>query len=200
MSYIQYEFPWRKGHADRGHGGINMVTVRRKKKRSMLSPVSRWREAALIAVAAASLALCVFGLAGPGRLAGEMDDLTAYMAKSVRADLNQAVQACDALGRRSGENADTLNGMKRCMYAAYRMNQLLVTARGESYSIIDTATYNNFQTIAGEYERLLANGQSTAAIKTSLGDYMAAISSTLVSRFDSRDALLPQTAARQPGH
>ena len=69
-------------------------------------------------------------------------------------------------------------------------------ARGESYSIIDTATYNSFQTLAGEFERLLANGQSTAAVKTSMGDYMQAIETVLSSRFDSADLLLPKTASK----
>ncbi len=177
-----------------------MITVRRNKKRNMNRGMGRAWTAALIAVGAALIALCVFGLIGRARLAGRLDDLADYMAKSVRTDLNQAVQACDTLGRRNADTAgETLNNMKRFVYAAYRTNQLLVAARGESYSIIDTATYNNFQTLVGEYERLLANGQTTASVRTSLGDFMDALATTLAARFDSADLLLPQTAARQPG-
>lgn len=153
---------------------------------------------AVIVAGALLLAACAFGLIGRYRLADRLDDLSGYMAKSVRTDLNQAIQACDTLGRRSSDTAgETLNNMKRYVYAAYRTNQMLVAARGESYSIIDTATYNNFQTLVGEYERLLANGQSTSSVRTSLNDLMDAVATSLASRFDSADLLLPQTAARQ---
>ena len=120
------------------------------------------------------------------------------MAKSIRSDLNQAMQSYDTILRKGDDSAsDALGNMKRYMYAAYRLNLSLVTARGERYSIIDTATYNNFQTLVGEYERLLANGQSTSSVRTSLNDLMDAVATSLASRFDSADLLLPQTAARQ---
>ncbi len=184
----------------RAFGGIGMITVRRNRKRNMNRRMGRLHLIALCAVGAALIALCAAAMAGEHRLSDRLDGLTDYMAKSVRTDLNQAVQACDALSRRSAETApDTLNNMKRYVYAAYRTNQLLVAARGESYSIIDTATYNNFQTLVGEYERLLANGQSTSSVRTSLNDFMDAVSATLASRFDSADLLLPQTAARPQG-
>ena len=177
-----------------------MVTVKRKRKRSLASPAGRYRTLVVLALSAVMIALCVFGLVGRYRGEERMDDLTEYMAKAIRTDLNQALQAYDTLGRRSGDMAgDALENMKRYMYAAYRMNQSLVVARGETYSIIDTATYNNFQTLAGEYERLLANGQSTATVKTSLGDYMTALADTLSIRFDNADYLLPQTVSKQPG-
>ena len=225
MSYIHFEFAWQLKRAARRMllrpllrlarrvwaicrlwvgmctdwvlGGIEMVTVKRKKKRSLNSPAGRWAAAALAVLAIALIALCAWGLAGRFRYANRLDDLTDYMAKSVRTDLNQAVQACDSLDRRSSDMAgETLTNMKRYMYAAYRTNLILVAACGERYSIIDTATYNNFQTLVGEYERLLANGQSTATVKTTLNDYMDAISQTLYSRFDSADVLLPLTATR----
>ena len=185
---------------ERAFGGIIMITVRRNRKRNLNRRMGRAQLIALCAVGVALIALCVTAFAGQRRLSGRLDNLADYMAKSVRTDLNQAVQACGSLNRRSAEAAgDTLNNMKRYVYAAYRTNQMLVAARGESYSIIDTATYNNFQTLVGEYERLLANGQSTSAVRTSLNEFMDAVSTTLASRFDSADLLLPQTAARQPG-
>jgi|GEM_PF-5280204 len=177
-----------------------MVTVKRKKKRSLQNPAGRYKALLAAGLAVILIAVSAFGLAGRFRYAAIIDDLTDSMAKSIRTDLNQAVQAFNSLERRSTDTAgDTINNMKRYMYAAYRLNQSLVVARGETYSIIDTATYNNFQTITGEYERLLANGQSTSSVRTSLGDYMNALASTLESRFDSADLLLPQTASKQAG-
>ena len=175
-----------------------MITVKRKRKRDMRNPAARYRGVWAAALAALLVGLCAFAFIGRFQAQHRLDDLSNFMAKAIRTDLNQSAQAYDTLTRRSvGTAGDSLNSMKRCMYSAYRMNQLLVAARGDSYSIIDTATYNSFQTIVGEYERLLANGQSTASVRTSLGDYMTAMSSALASRFDSADLLLPQTASKQ---
>lgn len=177
-----------------------MVTVKRKRKRNLNSPSGRYALLAAAALIVALLVLCVFGLAGRFRCEARLDDLSDFMAKSIRSDLNQAMQSYDTILRKGDDSAsDALGNMKRYMYAAYRLNLSLVTARGERYSIIDTATYNNFQTIVGEYERLLANGQSTAAVKTSLGNYMQAIEDTLSARFDSADLLLPQTVSKKTG-
>ena len=177
-----------------------MVTVKRKKKRSLESPAGRYRLYAAAALALLLAGLCAFGLIGRFRYAGQLDDVSDFMAKAVRTDLNQALQAYDTLQRRGADAApDALTNMKRYMYAAYRLNLSLVQARGERYSILDAATYNSFQTIVGEYERLLANGQSTATVKTSLGAYMSAIEDTLSARFDSADLLLPQTASKKAG-
>ena len=174
-----------------------MVTVKRQKKRSLHSPAARYKIGACAVVFIAVLALCAFGLSERFRLQTQIEDLTDYMAKSIRTDLNQALQSYNAMDRRSADlSGDILPNMKRYMYSAYSMNRLLVEARGESYSMLYTATYNNFQTIVGEFERLLANGQSTTSVKTSLGDYMQAIETTLSSRFDSADLLLPQTARK----
>ena len=174
-----------------------MVTVRRKRKRNWYSPMNRYYLVGALVLAALLVALSAYALIGRMQAEGRIDDMTDIMAKAVRTDLNQAVQAYDALGRKSNDSAgETLSNMKRFMYSAFRVNQLLVSMRGERYSVIDTATYNNFQTIVGEYERLLANGQSTAGARTSLGDYMSALSTSLSQRFDSADALIPQATRR----
>lgn len=174
--------------------------MKRKKKRSLQSPSGRYRLYAAIALTLLLAALCAFGMAGRLHYADKLDDLGDFMAKAIRTDLNQALQAYDTLQRRGSDAAgDALINMKRFMYSAYRLNLSLVEARGERYSILDAATYNSFQTIVGEYERLLANGQSTATVKTSLGSYMSAIEDTLSSRFDSADLLLPQTASKKTG-
>ena len=175
-----------------------MVTVKRKKRRNLTSPLGRYKTLAALALALLLIGACAFGLIGRFRYADRLDDLGDFMAKAIRTDLNQALQSYDTIQRRGDDAAsEALANMKRYMYSAYRLNLSLVAARSERYSIIDTATYNNFQTIAGEYERLLANGQSTASVKTSLGNYMSAIEDTLSSRFDSADLLLPQTASKK---
>ena len=177
-----------------------MVTVKRKKRRNLTSPLGRYKTLAALALALLLIGACAFGLIGRFRYADRLDDLGDFMAKAIRTDLNQALQSYDTIQRRGDDAApDALANMKRYMYAAYRMNLSLVAARGERYSIIDTATYNSFQTIVGEYERLLANGQSTASVRTSLGNYTRAIEDTLSSRFDSADLLLPQTASKKTG-
>ncbi len=175
-----------------------MITVKRKKRRSLENPTARYMLFGGIALGLVVLAVCAFALMRSFRLEAQLDDLGDYMAKSIRADMNQAVQAFDSIDRRSVDVAgEVLPNMKRYMYSAYSMNRLLVAARGESYSILDSATYNSFQTIVGEYERLLANGQSTTEVRTSLGDYMTAIGTMLAERFDSADLLLPQTALQK---
>ena len=180
--------------------GDKMITVRRKRKRNLNNPSGRYRAWAAAVLVVALMGLCAFGLIGRFRYADRLDDLGDFMAKAIRTDLNQALQSYDTIQRRGDDSAlDALTNMKRYMYAAYRLNLSLVDARGERYSIIDTATYNSFQTIVGEYERLLANGQSTASVKTSLGNYMSAIENTLSTRFDSADLLLPQTASKKTG-
>lgn len=177
-----------------------VTTVKRKKKRNLNTSLRRYRRLAALALTLIALAACAFGLAGRFRYAGRLEDLGDFMAKAIRTDLNQAMQAYDTILRRGDDAApEALTNMKRYMYSAYRLNLSLVLALSERYSIIDTATYNNFQTIVGEYERLLANGQSTASVKTSLGNYMCAMEDTLSTRFDSADLLLPQTASKKTG-
>ena len=193
-------------------GGMTMVTVKRKKRRSLENPTARYLLFGGIALGLVVLALCVFGLTRSFRLEAQLEDLGDYIAKSIRTG---GIKMDDAIieyvkrefnmliGDRTAEDvkfdlgAALQMNMKRFMYSAYTMNRLLVAARGDSYSILDSATYNNFQTIVGEYERLLANGQSTTEVKTSLGDYMSAIGTMLSERFDSADLLLPQTALQK---
>lgn len=174
-----------------------MVTVKRQRKRSLQNQKGKYLLVGGAALFAIMLGLIIALFADRAALRNRLDDLSDYMAKSIRTDLNQALQYYDNIDRRSADlTGDVLPNMKKYMYSAYNTNKLLVEARGESYSIIDTATYNSFQTLAGEFERLLANGQSTAAVKTSMGDYMQAIETVLSSRFDSADLLLPKTASK----
>ena len=173
-----------------------MVTVKRQKKRSLINPKGKYLIWAGLALAAVMLAVGIVGLVGQARTRAQMDELSEYMAKSIRTELNQALQCYDTLDRKSDSAAEQLVNMKKYMYSAYAMNKILIESRGGEYSFLDTATYNNFQTIVGEYERLLANGQATGTVKTTLGDYMHSLEAELASRFDSADLLLPQQASR----
>ena len=173
-----------------------MVTVKRPKKRSLMNPKGKYLLWAGLALAAVMMAVGIAGLVGQARARAQMEELSEYMAKSIRTELNQVLQCYDTLDRKSDTAAEQLASMKKYMYSAYAMNKILVESRGGDYSILDTATYNSFQTIVGEYERLLANGQATGTVKITLGDYMQSLEAELVSRFDSADLLLPQQASR----
>ena len=174
-------------------GGIRMVTVKRKKKRSLVNPRGRQAVAALSALLALAIIAGAIALVALMRLNSRMEDLNGYIARSVRTDIYQAIQCYDTLERRGDDAAaDALNNMKRYMYSAYGMNRLLIEARGDRYSLLDASGYNSLQTAIGEYERLLANGQATGATRATLGDCVKSLRSMLSARFDEGDNLLPQ--------
>ena len=174
-----------------------MISVKRGRKRSLRPSAPRhWLIIGLV-VAALVIAMGIFGLSKSLRLEDRLDDLADYMAISIRTDLNQVLQSYDTMDRRSADlSGEVIPNMKRYMYSAYNMNRLLVTAQGERYSIIDSASYNSFQNIMGEYEKLLKNGQNTSEVAATLNDYMASMRTMLGERFDSAGALLPQTASK----
>ena len=171
-----------------------MVSVKRSKRRSLTSPVTRnWLIVAVI-VAVLLIALGAFGLGKSAYLQDKIDDLASYMAISIRTDLNQVLQSYDTMDRRSADlSGDVLPNMKRCMYSAYNMNRMLVAACGERYSILDSNAYNNFQAIVGEYEKLLGSGENTSEVAKTMDDYMASLRTTLNERFDTTGRLLPQS-------
>lgn len=174
-------------------GGIRMVTVKRQRKRSLVNPRGRQVIVALSALLALALVAGAIALVALVRLNGRMEDLNGYIAKSIRTDINQAIQCYDTLERRGDDAAaDALGSMKRYMYSAYGMNRLLVEARGEQYALLDASAYNSFQTAVGEYERLLANGQATGTTRATLGDCVKSLRTMLAARFDESDNLLPQ--------
>ena len=174
-------------------GGIRMVTVKRKKKRSLVNPRGRQAVAALSALLALAIIAGAIALVALMRLNSRMEDLNGYIARSVRTDINQAIQCYDTLERKGDDAAaDALNNMKRYMYSAYGMNRLLIEARGDRYSLLDASGYNSLQTAIGEYERLLANGQATGATRATLGDCVKSLRSMLSARFEEGDNLLPQ--------
>ncbi len=171
-----------------------MITVKRPRKRSLINPKGRKLAVAVSVFLVLVLAGGAVALIGWSRLGDRLDDLGGYMAKSIRTDINQALQCYDTLTRRGDDvAAETLDGMKRYMYSAYGMNKLLIAARGEAYSLLDVTVYNNFQTVVGEYERLLANGQATGTVKETLGNCVASLRTMLANRFDEADNLLPQS-------
>ena len=145
---------------------------------------------ALLALAVIAGAIALVALM---RLNSRMEDLNGYIAKSIRTDINQAIQCYDTLERKGDDAAaDALGSMKRYMYSAYGMNRLLIEARGERYALLDASAYNSFQIAVGEYERLLANGQATGTTRATLGDCVKSLRAMLSARFDESDNLLPQ--------
>lgn len=193
MSYIAKGFD-RKRLSQTHIGGIHMISVKRPRKRSLINPKGQHAVLALAVLLVLAMAATAVGFAGWTHCGAKLDDLGGYMAKSIRADMNQALQCYDTLVRRGDDAADeALDGMKRYMYSAYGMNKLLVAAMGESYSLLDVTAYNNFQTIVGEYERLLGNGQATSTVRETLGDCVQSFRTLLASRFDDADHLLPQS-------
>ena len=123
-------------------GGIHMVTVKRQRKRSLVNPRGRQVIAALSALLALALIAGAIALVALVRLNGRMEDLNGYIAKSIRTDINQAIQCYDTLERRGDDAAaDALGSMKRYMYSAYGMNRLLVEARGERYALLDASAF-----------------------------------------------------------
>lgn len=171
-----------------------MITVKRPRKRSLINPKGQHVVLALAVILALTVAVAAAGFIGWSHRGAQLEDLGGYTAKSIRADMNQAFQCYDTLVRRGDDVADeALDGMKRYMYSAYGMNKLLVAAMGEDYSLLDVTAYNNFQTIVGEYERLLANGQATSTVRETLGDCVQSLRTLLASRFDEADHLLPQS-------
>ena len=148
-----------------------MITVKRGQKRSLKNGAQRHWLIIGAVVAALILAVGLFGLSKSLYLEDKLHDLADYMAISIRTDLNGVLQSYDTMERRSTDvGGDAIPTMKRYMYSAYNMNRLLVTAAGENYSIIDSADYNNFQAILGEYEKLLQNGQNTSEVSATLSD------------------------------
>ena len=175
-------------------GGVHMVTVKRQRKRSLINPRGRQVIVTLSVLLAIAIVAGAIGIVALVRLNGRMSDLSAYMARAIRTDINQAIQCYDTLERKGDDAAaEAIGSMKRYMYSAYGMNKLLVEARGERYALLDAAGYNSFQTAAGEYERLLANGQATGTTRATLGDCVKSLRSMLTSRFDENDHLLPQS-------
>ncbi len=170
-----------------------MVTVKRKKRRSLVNPRGRQIIVALSVLLALSVIAGAIALVALVRLDRRMDDLNGYIAKSIRTDINQAIQCYDTLERKGDDAAaDALGNMKRYMYSAYGMNRLLTESRGERYALLDATAYNSIQTAVGEYERLLANGQATGTTRATLGDCIKSLRAMLAARFDESDNLLPQ--------
>ena len=170
-----------------------MVTVKRQKKRSLVN--QRGRNIIIVLSVLLVLALIAGGVALAALLKqnSRMEDLNGYIARSIRTDINQAIQCYDTLERKGDDSAtEALNNMKRYMYSAYGMNKLLIEACGEKYSLLDASVYNSFQTAVGEYERLLANGQATGTTRATLGNCMESLRTMLSARFDESDQLLPQ--------
>lgn len=174
-------------------GGIHMVTVKRQRKRSLVNPRGRQVIVVLSALLVLAVVAGAIALVALMRLNSRMEDLNGYIARSIRTDINQAIQCYDTLERKGDDAAaDALGNMKRYMYSAYGMNRLLTEARGERYALLDASTYNSFQTAVGEYERLLANGQATGTTRATLGDCVKSLRTMLAVRFDENDKLLPQ--------
>ena len=97
--------------------------------------------------------------------------------------------------------SEALPAIRRHMYAANEMNDILVETFGEDYSMIDQAQYESFESIINRYEQLLATGQSTAQTAEQLTECMEQFRIALSNRFTADGALLPKTAStasRQP--
>ena len=173
-----------------------MSIIQRGRRRNLVRPPSRTLRLMAALLAALLIALCVLFFIRAERSQDRLADLSIYIARNIRTDVNQALQALDTIkSKGSTASGDALSVMKRSIYAAYRQNMCLIVARGDSYSLIDSANYNAFQAAVTEYERLLANGQSTAQPLKTMDEYLRGLENAILARFDSRDRLLPKTGA-----
>ena len=93
-----------------------MVTVKRQRKRSLQNQKGKYLLVGGAALFAIMLGLIIALFADRAALRNRLDDLSDYMAKSIRTDLNQALQYYDNIDRRSADlTGDVLPNMKKYM-------------------------------------------------------------------------------------
>ena len=158
---------------------------------SLRRPIRRGVRLAVVIVLLLSVVVSVIFLTRSVSLSDRLEDVTTYIARSARSDFNQAAQALSNIRNRGDASGEAVSVMKRSMYAAYRQSMCLAVAGGPGYELMDAAAYNAFQTAMGEYERLAANGQSTAQALAALTEMMDNLGNAIDARFDGRNRLLP---------
>lgn len=170
-----------------------MISFRRSRTRSFEHQGEKYL---LIALAGSFILLVVmllFAFSGKSRLQAQMDESLEMMAASVQSDVYNALNSYRTIDHKSADvEGDILPTMKRHMYSAHSMNRVLTETFGEEYSLIDEESYNEFESVMREFDRVLSAGQSTKAAKELLVPCMNKFQNMLLNRFNEEGELLPK--------
>ncbi len=156
----------------------------------------------LLALAAALLFGAVTAQVSKGRLNDQITATREQLAVRIQNNLNQALTSFDEMGRKNIDGQrQLLPEVKRYLYTADLLNDMLRDGYGDNYSLMDENLYALMESAMAEYERLLTQGQSAAEVHESLSAYMEQISSVLNTRFGVNGMILPKTAmkSQNPG-
>ncbi len=169
-----------------------MTSFKRSRTRSFEQQGEKYL---LITLAGAFILLVVmllFASSGRNRLQNQMDEGMEIIAASIQRDVSDALSSYRAIDRKSADlEGYILPTMKKHMHSAHSMNRVLTEIYGEEYSMIDEATYEQFQAVMSEFDRLLAAGQSTTSAKEQLIPCMNSFQNMLLNRFTEDGKLLP---------
>ena len=148
-----------------------------------------------LAMVAALFAWALVAQIGKNQLSAQLSSTRDQLAVRIQDNLNQALSGFDEMSRRSTDaQRELLPEVKRYLYAADLLNDMLRDIYGENYSLMDESTMD-------EYAQLLSQGQSATEAHDSLSAYMDQISGVLSTRFGVNGMILPKTAmnSESPG-
>ncbi len=179
-----------------------MISFKRTKRRNYRHPGEKYMAIGIAGMFGLLLVFMLTAFSAKSHLEHQLDETREMMAASIQSDMTIVLRNSENLSRKSTTLvSEALPAIRRHMYAANEMNDILVETFGEDYSMIDQAQYESFESIINRYEQLLATGQSTAQTAEQLTECMEQFRIALSNRFTADGALLPKTAStasRQP--
>ena len=148
-----------------------------------------------LALVVALFAWALVAQIGKNQLSAQLSGTRDQLAVRIQDNLNQALSGFDEMSRRSTDaQRELLPEVKRYLYAADLLNDMLRDIYGENYSLMDENLYGLMESTMDEYAQLLSQGQSATEAHDSLSAYMDQISGVLSTRFGVNGMVLPKTA------
>ena len=178
-----------------------MISFKRTKRRNYKHPGEKYLILGVAGMFALMLIMMLSASSGRNRLEAQLDETREIMAASIQSDMNEVLRASENIDRKNADLAgEVLPTMRLYMYAANEMNDALIETFGDEYSMIDPELYASFESIMGEFDQLLAAGQSTDSAKEKMTACMAGFRTDLTHRFTADGSLLPKTASTASKH
>ncbi len=169
-----------------------MTSFKRSRTRSFEHQGEKYLLLALAGAFILLVSMMLFAASGRNRLQNQLNEGMEIIAASIQRDVSDALSSYRAIDRKSADlEGDILPTMEKHMHSAHSMNRVLVEIFGEEYSMIDETTYEQFETVMAEFDRLLAAGQSTSSAKELLVPCMNSFQNMLLNRFTEDGKLLP---------
>ena len=178
-----------------------MISFRRTKRRDYRQYREKYVIFCIAGMFILLLVMMLTATSGKKRLENQLIETREMMAASIQSDMNKVIRAYETIDHKSADLAgDVLPTMKKHMYSANEMNDVLLETFGSDYSMFDHEQYDAFMAVMNQFDQLIATGQSTNAAKENLVVCMEDLKTSIANRFTADGGLLPRTAmtSKQP--